>query len=162
VTKRVPLQRVVPLPLRDRADVPRRDYRWYEPNPLRVLVIECDPVLGGRLVAELATLDDRLIVVGWVPGLDGAAELADATDADVVLTGKVVGVELDGIATGLREAGSSAPIVALVDSPGADVGAADGEPIAGFIARTSRPSDIARSFFEIARIALASSGGGTG
>jgi hypothetical protein len=135
--------------------LPTRD----EPIPVRVLVLESDPVFGGHLVAELARVDDRLLVVGWVSEPNGALALADVTYPDVVLVGRVLNAELDGVATSMREA-SSAPIVALVD-PGADVGTADGPLISGFIPRVSSPEDIARSFFEIALLALASSGAGS-
>jgi hypothetical protein len=158
VTKRAPIRHLVPLPT---PAGPATSGRAPEdgPNPVRVLLIECDPLLGGELVAELARVDDRVLVVGWVAEIGGAAALANVTAPDVFLVGRVAGVELDRIASGLRET-SSTPIVALVEPPDANVGAADGEPIAGFIARASKPREIARSFFEIARLALASSGVG--
>jgi hypothetical protein len=159
VTKRAPNRHLVPLPTPKGTAEPRRVQEG-GPNPVRVLVVECDPVLGGKLVSELSRVDDRLLVVGWVAETDGAASLANVTVPDVFLVGRVAGVELDGVASGLREI-SSAPIVALVDPPDADVGVADGQPIAGFIARGSKPREIARSFFEIARLALASSGAGS-
>jgi hypothetical protein len=127
-----------------------------------VLVVDCDPMLGGELVAELARVDGRLLLVGWVAELEGAVALARLTDPDVVVAGKVAGAGLDAVASAMRDAASDALVVALVEPPGADLGAADGEPIAGFIARASSPRDTARSFFEIARLALASSGRGTG
>ena len=158
--KRAPTPHLVPLPgprrRAGRKPVPASD----EPNPVRVLVVESDPAFGGDLVAELAQVDDRLLVVGWVSETDGALALADVTYPDVVLVGRVVNAELEGVAASMGEA-SAAPIVALVD-PGVDVGTADGPPIAGFIPRVSSPKDIARSFFEIALLALASSGAGSG
>lgn len=159
VTKRAPIRHLVPLRGPRRLVAPRPLRARDEPNPVRVLVVESDPAFGGDLVAELARVDDRLLVVGWVSETNGALALADVTYPDVVLVGRVMNALLECVATSMRES-SAAPIVALVD-PGVDVGTADGPPIAGFIPRVSSPKDIARSFFEIALLALASSGAGS-
>jgi DNA-binding NarL/FixJ family response regulator len=159
VTKRAPIPHLVPLSGGQRQSTPGPSHVSDDSDPVRVLVIESDPAFGGDLVVELTRVKNRLVVVGWASEADGAIALAQATDPDVVLVGQAANAELERVATRMKEA-SSAPIVALVD-PAADVATAGRPSIDGFIPRVSQPAEIARSFFEIALLALASSGAGS-